>query len=69
MPYLGSGWMHRRLVQVTVAASGVLADVVLDDQTRGQAVATTRVQILEAAQAAHADLARKPREPRLKPLV
>jgi hypothetical protein len=55
----GTGWDRKRLVRVTVATSGVLADVVLDDRTRGQAVATTRVQILEAAQAAQADLARK----------
>jgi hypothetical protein len=55
----GTGWDRKRLVQVTVATSGVLADVVLDDRTREQAVATTRSQILEAGQAAQADLARK----------
>lgn len=55
----GTGWDRRRLVQVTVAASGVLADVVLDDRTREQAVAVTRSQILEAARAAQADLVQK----------
>ena len=44
---------------MTVAASGVHADVVLDDRTREQSVAATRTQILEAAQAAQADLAQK----------
>jgi len=55
----GTGWDRQRLVQVTVAASGVLADVALDERTRRQSVEATRAQILEAAQAAQADLTRK----------
>jgi len=55
----GVGWDRRRLVWVTVAATGALADVVLDERIRRQPVATTRAQILEAAQAAQADLTLK----------
>lgn len=55
----GTGWDRTRSVKVTVASTGALADVALDDQVQRQAVAVTRKQILEAAQAAQLDLARK----------
>ena len=38
----GTGWDRQRLVQVTVTASGVLADVALDERTRRQSVDATR---------------------------
>ncbi|MEV0269866.1 YbaB/EbfC family nucleoid-associated protein [Hamadaea sp. NPDC050747] len=55
----GIGSDPDRIVQVTVAPSGVLADIKLPDQIRRQSVDLTRQQILQAAQAAQADLARK----------
>lgn len=55
----GTGWDRDRLVKVTVAASGALADVELQDRILRQPVSLTRKQILEAAQAAQLDLAQK----------
>lgn len=55
----GTGWDRTRSVKVTVAATGALADVELDDRVTRQAASLTRKQILEAAQAAQLDLARK----------
>jgi hypothetical protein len=55
----GIGWDADRIVQVTVAPSGALADLKLPEQIRRQSADLTRTQILQAAQAAQADLARK----------
>jgi hypothetical protein len=55
----GIGWDADRIVQVTVASSGVLADLKLPENIRRQSAELTRKQILQAAQAAQADLARK----------
>ncbi|MCP2323598.1 hypothetical protein HDA40_002105 [Hamadaea flava] len=55
----GIGLDPDRIVQVTVAPSGVLADIKLPEQIRRQSADLTRQQILQAAQAAQADLARK----------
>lgn len=53
----GTGWDRDRLVKVTVAASGVLADVDPDERVGRHANSLTRRQILAAAQAAQLDLA------------